>query len=108
MPFEIGTLSRADGGVMPMDVAGSPQREGDDPGSRGLLGKAVDQDEGARIAAFLIRVEGNRHAGRQIAEADLVDLEGARRDMRPAIYIDPVLQRGDRRRNVTRADLEPI
>src|SRR5437016_7614267 len=104
MTLEIGALSRADRRIMPMKIAGPAQREGDDPRPRSLLGKAVDQDKAAGVAAFLVRVEGYRHAGRQIAEADLVDLEGARRDMRPAIDINPVLQRGDGRRNGTPAD----
>ena len=108
LALDLGALGRADGGSLPMDVARPPQREADHPGRGGLLGRAVDQDKAAGIAACLIWIEGDRHVGRDIAKADFVRCERARRRMGPGIDIDPVLQRRNRRRDRAGAKLQPV
>ena len=62
----------------------------------------------AGVAVVRIRIEGHRHAGRQIAEPDLVEVERPVRQMRQRIDVDAVLERGDRSRHGARADLQQI
>ena len=60
------------------------------------------------VAVLRVRVERERRAGREIAEADLVQLQRARRGMRAGVDVDPVLERGDRGRHRPCADLQPV
>ena len=64
-----------DGEVLGMDVGRAAQRELDHSGADRLVGVTVDDDEGAGLAVDLVGVEDDRHRGREVAEADLVDGE---------------------------------
>ena len=55
-----------------MDVSGAAQRELDHARRHGLVGVAVDQDEGAGVAVLGVGVEGDGRGGRQIAHGDVV------------------------------------
>ena len=88
-----------------MDVGRAVQPELDHPGRGGFVGHPVDQDEPAGIAVDGVRVERDRSRGRQIAQADLVERQGARRHVRAAVDIDPMLERGHRRRRAAGTEL---
>ena len=57
-----------DGEVLRVDVGGAAQRERDHPGADGLVGVAVDDDEGAGLAVALIGIERDRHRRREVQD----------------------------------------
>ena len=71
------------------------QAEGDHAGADRLIGDAVDQNETAEIAAFLIGRIGDGAVERQIAETDLVQLERLAGKMLHGVDVDRVLELGD-------------
>ena len=94
--------------VLGMDVGRTAQRERDHAGADRLVGVAVDDDEGAGLAVHLVRIEHHRHRGREIAQADLVDGEGAGRERLEVVDVELVLDRGHRRRHPAVADPHEI
>ena len=75
---------------------GAPEREADHAGGDGRVGEAVDQDEAAGVAVLLIGVEGDRRGGRDVDEADLVQLQHLRRRCARACRRRAVFQLGHR------------
>src|SRR5215469_12060786 len=91
-----------------MNVAGPAQPEGNHSGSRGFIGKAVDQDESAGVATNRVWIKSDRRRRRQIAEPDLVEPERSVCQMRQGLDIDAMLERGDGGRHGARSDFEQI
>ena len=60
--LERGALGLADRERLPVDVGGAAQPEGDHAGADGVVGEAVDQDEGAGLAVLGVGVERDRRA----------------------------------------------
>ncbi len=61
---------------LPVDVLGAAQGEAQHPGADRVVGDAIDEDEPAGVAVHLVRIEGDRRdRARQLADADLVELE---------------------------------
>ena len=84
-PFSAARAGLLDRGRLPMDVGGAAQRRSAImPAPHGRVGVAVDQDEGAGVAVLRVGIEGDRLRGREIAEADLVQRQRARRHAAPA------------------------
>ncbi len=71
---------------LPVDVVGPAQGEVQQPGGDGGVGEPVDEDEAAHVAVLDVGVERDRSVEAEVADADLVELEGPGRG---------VLQRGD-------------
>ncbi len=67
----------------------------DHAGADRRIGEAVDDDEAAGVAILAIGIERDRFRGREIAIADLVELERPRRNVLQRIHIDLVLEGGD-------------
>ena len=61
------------------------------------VGEAVDQDEGAGLAVLGVGIEGDGDAGREIAEADLVEASVAAGQMLERVDVDLVLEGCDLR-----------
>ena len=81
---------------------------GDHAGRRSLVGLAVDEDEGAGHAIGLVGVEGDRRRRRDIAEADLVELQALCSELVVGVDVDAMLELGHLRRHGSRADLHQI
>ena len=56
-------------------IGSPPQAEIDHAGADSMVGEPVDDDEGAGPAVLAIGIERDRHVGREIAEADVVEAE---------------------------------
>ena len=93
---------------MPMHVGRAPEPMRDHARRRRLVGGAIDQDEAAGVAIVGIGVEGDGHGGRDIAEADFVEIELFRRQLVEIVDVETVLELGDRSRRRPAADLEQI
>ena len=74
-----------------MDIGRATQTEVDHAGAGGRVGEAVDENERAGLAILRVRVERDRRRGREVAQADLVERQRARRDVLQRIDIDLVL-----------------
>ena len=68
-------LGLADQKRLPVDVGAAAQPERDHAGADGVIGETVDDDEGAGPAVLVVGIEGDRQAGRQVADRDIVELE---------------------------------
>ena len=64
---------------LPVHVAGAPEREVQHAGADRVVGDAVDEDEAAGVAVDLVGIEGDRAVELEVAHADLVQVELARR-----------------------------
>ena len=93
---------------LPLDVARAAKREVDHPRRRRGVGQFVDQDEAAERAVVRKRLEHDRAVGIDLGDADLVELERARREMLEAVDVDPVLGRLDGGRDGLGGELEPV
>ena len=91
-----------------MHVGRAPQPMRDHARRRRLVGLAVDQDEGAGLAIVGVGIEGDRRRRREIAEADLVELEALGGELVECVDVDAVLELGDLRRHGAGADLHQI
>ena len=106
--LERGMRFAADRGAMPMHVGRAPEPMGDHPRGRGLVGRPVDEDEGAGRAVVGIGVEGDRHGRCDVAEPDLVEVELLRRELVEIVDVEAVLELRDLGRHGARADLHQI
>ena len=93
--LQVGAAALADIERLPVDVFGASQRMQDHAGANGGVCDAVDQDEGAGRAVLGEGIEGDRGPRREVADADLVEVERLRRLMREIVDVDPVFQIGD-------------
>ena len=91
-----------------MDVGGAAEREVDHAGRDRRVGEAVDQDEAAGVAVLGIGVEGDRLGGREVDEADLVQLQHLRGDVLERIDVEPVFQLRHLHRHGARHALQQI
>ena len=103
----------ADVEVLAVDVVRAAQREVEHPaGDRGV-GQLVDQDEAAERAVGAralggIRLEHDLAVGRDLGDADRIELQGRRREMLERVDVDLILRLLDRRGDRLRAELQPI
>ena len=105
-PLRLGAGLRVHVERLPMDVGRAPETELDHAGADRRIGEAVDDDETAGVAIFAIGIEGEGFGCREIAIADLVELERARRDVLERVDVDLVLERRDLTRR--RTGLPPL
>ena len=68
----------------------------------------VDQDERAGVAVVGVGVPGDRHGGREIAEADLVEVEPLGGELVEIVDVEPMLEFGDGGRDGSRPDLHQV
>ena len=94
--------------ALAMNVGGAAQAVRDHARRDGLVGRAVDQDEGAGFAILGIGVVGDRHGRGDIGEADLVERQRLGGELVEIVDVDAVLELGHRRRRRARADLHEI
>ena len=94
--------------AVPMDVGRAPEPVGDHARRRRFVRLAVDQDEGAGFAILGVGVVGDRHRRRDVAEADLVEVELLRRELVEIVDVDAMFDLGDRSRRGARAELQEI
>jgi len=94
--------------MLVVDVARPAQAELDHAGSDGLVGRPIDQDEGAEVAALGIRAKGDRVAEMKVAESDLVEIQGAAGSLLARVDVDLVLDRGDRGCHLLGAELQEV
>ena len=76
LPLEVGAGGLVDLDGLPVDVVGTAQREVQQPGGDRGVGEAVDEDEPAHVAVLGVGVERDRAVEAEVADADLVELEG--------------------------------
>src|SRR6516225_2929388 len=93
---------------LPMDVSRAAQAVADHAGGDGRVGEAVDQDEGAGLAIVLVNVESDRLGEREIAEADVVEIERLCGKRLEALDVDMMLELAHRRIDRARTGLEEI
>ena len=58
--FSAARSRLADEERLPVDVGAAPQPEGDHAGADGMIGEAVDDDEGAGPAVLVVGIERDR------------------------------------------------
>ena len=97
-----------DVGRLPVNVVGPPQGEVQQAGADRIVRQAVDQDETAGISVLPIGVEGDRAIHREVAHADLVQLEPLRGEVLQGIDVHAIFRVGDRRGHGLRPDLQPV
>jgi len=94
--------------VLPVDVAGAPQREVQRSGGDGGVALAVDQDEGAERTVARVRLERERLVEVQVAAGDLVELQVLGGQVLLGVDVDLVLDLGDRGADRARAQLQQV
>ena len=78
---------------MPMNIMRPAQGMIDHPCANSGIGETIDQNKVARVPVITVTVEHDRRLGRNIADADLVHLQGSCRLLRETIDIDGIFQR---------------
>ena len=94
--------------VLQVDVVRAPQREMQHAGADRVVAHAVDDDESAGVAVAHIRIEGDALVERDVAHADLVEIELLGRQVLHRVDVDLVLRLGDRDPDGARAQLEQV
>jgi hypothetical protein len=77
--------------ILPVDVLRAAERKVDHADADRVVRAPVDDDEGPRLAIARIRIKGDRRARRDIAEADLVELQRLARHVFKRVDVDLVL-----------------
>ncbi len=77
---------------LPVDILRAPQREMQHARADGAVGDLVDQDEAAKVAVGLVGLERDRPVQREVADADLVELQRLGRQMLQRVDVDLVFQ----------------
>ena len=77
-----------------MDIGRATQRECDHPARDRRVAHSIDEDEAAHFAIVGIRIERDRTIERDVAEADLVEIEMLGGNMLERADVDFVLQLG--------------
>ena len=90
--------------MLRMDIVGAAQSETQHPGTYGVVGEAVDQDEATQIAIPTIGVKRDRPVELELADANLVQFERLRSQVLQRVHIDPILERCDGRGDASGAD----
>ena len=67
------------------------QREVQQPGTDGVVGEAVDQDEAAGVAVDPVGIEGDRPIQAQVAHADRIEIEPLGGDVLEGVHVHLVL-----------------
>jgi hypothetical protein len=108
LALERGACLLVDVHVLQVDVVGAAQREVQHAGTDRVVRQAVDQDEAAGLAVGRVRVEGDRAVEREVAHADLVEVQLLGRQVLQGVDVYLVLRLGDRRADGARAELQQI
>ncbi len=94
MMHELRPLGLAHGEMLQVHIGRAAQRKIDHAGGDRLVGEAIDQNERAGLAALGVRIERQRPRNGHVADADLVELERLRGELRQGFDVDPVVQIG--------------
>ncbi len=107
-PFCARARVLVDFGRLPVDVLRAAQREVQHAGADRPVAEAVDDDEAAHVAVVGVRIERDRAIEREIAHADLVEMQRLRREVIERVDVDDVLRLAERRAERRRAELHEI
>ncbi|MNQ65631.1 hypothetical protein D3C85_800910 [compost metagenome] len=91
-----------------MDVVGATQGEMDHAGADGGPRQPVDQNKGAQFAIDCIGLEGHVLTQGQVADADVVQVQGARGQLFLGVDVHPMANVGDLGGDGAGADLQII
>ena len=89
-----------------LDVVRSAQRKVQHAGGHRVEADAVDQDQAAGVAVAGVGVESHGLVQRQVAHANVVEVQPARCQLRLGGHIQAVLQISDRGHHCARGDLQ--
>ena len=87
MVHELRSFGLAHGQVLQVHVGRTAQRKIDHVGGDRLVGEAIDQNERAGLSAFGVRIERQRPRNGHVADADLVELERLRSELRQGVDV---------------------